>query len=234
MIHQTGFVIRAVPRRPRPRRWRASTGRTLGGGPRRRKRHNCDAPLRRSTQTHETETKTKATTTTTMTSYKKTIATMVVASMLVASVAYAEEAQAEEQASRSLQQFFGAVPYPGLLNAGQKIGRFGRWETRAGRNAWGNGHPALGLAGIASGMGNRGAGKILRRAGRGNFPFGRKLQEAEGAPEFEGRSLQQFGGFGGQAPIWRRPPPPGGIIGGIRNWFRRPHHPIHCRPGFHC
>ena len=112
-----------------------------------------------------------------MTSYKKTIATMVLASMLIATVAYAEEAQAEDHATRSLQQFFGGaptpLPHPGLFQAGKKIGKFGRWETRAGRNAIGNGHPALGFAGLASGFGNRGAGKILRRAGKGKFPFGR-------------------------------------------------------------
>merc|ERR1711990_1083217 len=115
-----------------------------------------------------------------MASYKKTIATMVLASMLIATVAYAEEAQAEDHAARSLQQFFGGaptpLPHPGLFQAGKKIGKFGRWETRAGRNAIGNGHPALGFAGLASGFGNRGAGKILRRAGKGKFPFGRKLQ----------------------------------------------------------
>ena len=47
----------------RDREWRASSGLTaapVGGGPRRRKRHNCDAPLRRSTESHETETRTNS------------------------------------------------------------------------------------------------------------------------------------------------------------------------------
>ena len=137
-----------------------------------------------------------------MTSYKKTIATMVLASMLVATVAYAEEAQAEDQATRSLQFAGVRTPaHPRLFGAGKALNKFGRWENRMGRNEFMNGMPAIGLASMASGFGNRGAGHILKRAGWGGGcgPFGgcgRKLLAAEEAPEFEGRSLQQFGGFG--------------------------------------
>ena len=112
-----------------------------------------------------------------MTAYKKTIATMVLASMLVATVAYAEEAQAEDQATRSLQ--FAAVrtpAHPRLFGAGKALNKFGRWENRMGRNEFMNGMPAIGLASMASGFGNRGAGKILKRAGWGGGcqggPFG--------------------------------------------------------------
>ena len=129
-----------------------------------------------------------------MTAYKKTIATLVLASMLIASVAYAEEAQAEEaqaedHATRSLMH--GPL-HPKMFQAGRALGKFGRFESRMGRHAIGNGYPALGLAGMASGFGNRGAGKILRRAGKfgwGGPHFGRKLQEAEEAEEQYGRKL---------------------------------------------
>ena len=110
-----------------------------------------------------------------MTAYKKTIATMVLASMLVASVAYAEEAQAEDHATRSLQFAGVRTPaHPRLFGAGKALNKFGRWENRMGRNEFMNGMPAIGLASMASGFGNRGAGGILKRAGWGGGcgPFG--------------------------------------------------------------
>merc|ERR1712087_822572 len=125
-------------------------------------------PLRRSPQSHDVET----TTTTTMASYKKTIATMVLASMLIATVAYAEEAQAEDHATRSLLfKPFKKIKHNMLHHHGKKLPR--------NHNNAPYGHET----GLPSAL----------RAARKHS--GRKLQEAEQAPETEGRSLQQF--FGG-------------------------------------
>merc|ERR1712060_911314 len=126
------------------------------------------------------------------------------ASMLVATVAYAEEAQAEDQATRSLQFAGVRTPaHPRLFGAGKALNKFGRWENRMGRNEFMNGMPAIGLASMASGFGNRGAGHILKRTGWGGGcgpfggcghggPFGRKLQEAQ-AEDHTTRSLHFAG-----------------------------------------